>query len=99
MISETVFEDRFRHIEQLVSMGANISLVEDRMEIHGCKTLHGKEGYGSDLRGGAALLVAALAAEGESVVHGAEYVQRGYEKIEDALSLLGGNVRYVEWDE
>lgn len=96
MISETVFEARFRHAEELCRMGADI-VVEDRIaRIKGCVGLHGAEVFGHDLRGGAALLIAALAAEGKSVIYGSQYVERGYEKIEDAFSLLGGNVRLME---
>ena len=96
MISETVFEARFRHAEELCRMGADI-VVKDRVaQIKGCAKLHGAEVFGRDLRGGAALLIAALAAEGKSVIYGSEYVERGYEKIEDAFSLLGGNVRLME---
>lgn len=96
MISETVFEARFRHADELCRMGADI-VIEDRVaQIKGCGGLHGAEVFGRDLRGGAALLIAALAAEGKSAVYGSEYVERGYEKIEDALSLLGGNVRLME---
>ncbi|MCQ4935064.1 MULTISPECIES: UDP-N-acetylglucosamine 1-carboxyvinyltransferase [Anaerotignum] len=96
MISETVFEARFRHADELCRMGADI-VIQDRVaQIKGCGGLHGAEVFGRDLRGGAALLIAALAAEGRSTVYGAEYVERGYEKIEDALSLLGGDVRLME---
>ncbi len=96
MISETVFEARFRHADELCRMGANIAIEERVAQIKGCAGLHGAEVFGRDLRGGAALLIAALAAEGKSTVYGSEYVERGYEKIEDAFSLLGGNVRLME---
>lgn len=96
MISETVFEARFHHVEELCRMGADIVIKEGIAQVRGCLGLHGAEVYGRDLRGGAALLIAALAAEGKSVIFGAEYVERGYEKIENAFSLLGGNVRLME---
>lgn len=96
MISETVFEARFRHGEALRHMGANIDIQGRTARVTGCGGLFGAEVSGHDLRGGAALLIAALAAEGESIIHGSEYVERGYEKIQDALSLLGGSVRLVE---
>jgi len=54
--------------------------------------LHGAEVWSHDLRCGAAMLCAALASEGESIVHGSEYVERGYEKIENAFSFLGGDI-------
>lgn len=96
MISETVFEARFRHASQLSKMGANICCDGDVARVTGCDHLHGAEVFGQDLRGGAALILAALSAEGESIVHGSAFVERGYEKIEDAFSYLGGKIRLVE---
>ena len=90
MISETVFEARFSQAEGLCRMGADIRIEGRRASVFGVERLFGAEVFARDLRCGAALLCAALAAEGESLVHGAEYVERGYEKIETALSLLGG---------
>ena len=93
MISETVFEARFFQGEELCRMGADIRISERNASIYGVEKLHGAEVFAKDLRCGASLLVAALAAEGESHVHGSEYVERGYEKIEDAFSFLGGDIR------
>lgn len=93
MISETVFEARFSQGEELCRMGADIRISERNASIYGVEKLHGAEVFAKDLRCGASLLVAALAAEGESHVHGSEYVERGYEKIEDAFSFLGGDIR------
>ena len=92
MISETVFEARFSQGEELCRMGADIRVSGRNATIRGVEMLHGAEVFGKDLRCGAALLCAALAAEGESLVHGAQYVERGYEKIEDAFSFLGGDI-------
>ena len=96
MISETVFEARFSQAEGLCRMGADIRIAGRRASIFGVERLFGAEVFAKDLRCGAALLCAALAAEGESLVHGAEFVERGYEKIETALSLLGGEIRLTE---
>ena len=96
MISETVFEARFSQGAELCRMGADIRISGENAYIYGVKSLHGAEVFAHDLRCGAALLCAALAAEGESIVHGSEYVERGYEKIEDAFSFLGGNIRLRE---
>lgn len=93
MISETVFEARFSQGEELCRMGADIRISGRNASIYGVEKLHGAEVFARDLRCGASLLVAALAAEGESRVHGSEYVERGYEKIEDAFSFLGGDIR------
>lgn len=96
MINETVFEARFSQAEELCRMGADIQIFGQNACISGVESLHGAEVFGKDLRCGASLLIAALAAEGESLVHGSEYVERGYEKIEDAFSFLGGNIRLQE---
>ena len=95
MISETVFEARFSQAEGLCRMGADIRIHGREASIFGVERLCGAEVFAKDLRCGAALLCAALAAEGESLVHGAEYVERGYEKIEDAFSFLGGDIRLI----
>lgn len=96
MISETVFEARFSQGKELCRMGADIRVSGRNASIRGVEKLHGAEVFGKDLRCGAALLVAALAAEGESLVHGSQYVERGYEKIEGAFSFLGGDIRLQE---
>lgn len=96
MISETVFEARYSHGMELCRMGADIRIDGRSALLHGVGRLHGAEVFGKDLRGGAALLLAALAAEGESIVHGSQFVERGYERIEDAFSSLGGKVRLAE---
>lgn len=93
MISETVFEARFSQGEELCRMGADIRISGRNASIYGVEKLHGAEVFAKDLRCGASLLVAALAAEGESRIHGSEYVERGYEKIENAFSFLGGDIR------
>ncbi|MBR2852359.1 MAG: UDP-N-acetylglucosamine 1-carboxyvinyltransferase, partial [Anaerotignum sp.] len=95
-ISETVFEARFSQAEGLCRMGADICISGGNALICGVETLHGAEVFAKDLRCGAALLVAALAAEGKSIIHGSEYVERGYEKIEDAFSFLGGEIMLQE---
>ena len=95
MISETVFEARFRHAAALCQMGANIQIHGRNAAVFGVEKLHGARLEAADLRGGAALLLAALAAEGQSRVYGSAFVERGYEKIEDALTFLGGRVRLV----
>ncbi len=96
MISETVFEARFSQASELCRMGADICIFGRNALISGVEKLHGAEVYAHDLRCGAALLCAALAAEGESTIHGAAYVERGYERIEDAFSFLGGSIRLQE---
>ncbi len=96
MISETVFEARFSQARELCRMGADIRISGRDAAIYGVEKLHGAEVFGKDLRCGAALLAAAFAAEGESIIHGSEFVERGYEKIEEAFSFLGGRISLSE---
>lgn len=93
IITETVFENRFTHVGDLRRMGANI-VVKDRTAIvRGVRSLHGARVCARDLRGGAALLIAGLAAHGETVVEGAEIIDRGYERLEWMLGGLGARIR------
>lgn len=96
MISETVFEARFSQARELCRMGADIRISGREAAVYGVRQLYGAEVFAKDLRCGAALLMAALAAEGESRVHGSEFIERGYEKIEEAFSFLGGRIRLSE---
>lgn len=96
MISETVFEQRFRHCKELCKMGANIDITGQIARIRGVSQLVGQEVYGKDLRGTAALLLAGFAAEGTTLVHGAEFVERGYEDIVEMFTTLGGQIEFVE---
>lgn len=94
-IVENVFESRFKYTAQLGKMGANI-LVKDRVAVvKGVKQLYGASVTAEDLRGGAALVIAALAARGESVVSGVRHIDRGYDRIEQSLSLLGADIKRV----
>ncbi len=85
--TETVFSDRFRIAEQLRMMGADIALYNNRAVINGVSCLSGGKVRATDLRAGAALLVAALAARGESCISGADLILRGYE---DAVGMFAG---------
>ncbi len=92
IISETVFEARFKHISELCRMGADIAVEGQTAVIKGVKSLKGAYVSGRDLRCGAALILAGLAAEGETVVENACYVERGYEQIEKVLTSLGAKI-------
>jgi UDP-N-acetylglucosamine 1-carboxyvinyltransferase len=94
VLEETIFEDRFKTAFELQKMGADIRLEGSTAVITGVKRLCGADVTAKDLRGGAALVVAALAAEGESRIDGCEYIQRGYEAIDRDLVLLGGRIRW-----
>lgn len=93
VIVENIFESRFKHVPQLLRLGARIR-VEDRVAvIDGAKKLYGARVEATDLRGGAALIVAALRAEGESEITRIYHIDRGYEKIETALASIGADIK------
>ncbi len=96
VISEYVHENRFQHVTQLTKMGANIT-VEGRLHgfVHGPSRLKGTELEVPDIRSGAALVIAALCADGQSVLHHAWHVERGYEDIVGKLTSVGANIERV----
>ncbi len=93
---ETIFENRFRHVPALRSMGADIRTAGRTAVIRGVDSLRGAKVRADDLRGGAAMAVAALAAEGETEIQGMEHVLRGYEDMAGALTALGAEARLTE---
>ena len=96
VVVETVFENRFRYTEQLQKMGADISVQGRTAIIRGVEKLTGASVEARDLRGGAALILAGLVAEGETRISGVGYIDRGDEKIEQVLSKVGADIRRVE---
>ena len=89
---ETMFENRYRHTQELVRMGADIR-VEGRVAVVcGVSKLHGASLEAADLRGGAALVVAALGAEGESRIGGLHHIDRGYADLTERLAAMGGSI-------
>lgn len=92
-IHERVFENRLCYVDQLNAMGANIEVSAQTACIHGPTALHGASVQALDIRSGAALTLAALAAEGETTINDAQQVDRGYEDLVDVLGRLGGNIR------
>lgn len=92
ILTETVFENRFKHAEELRRMGAHITINGNTAIIKGVRKLTGAIVEAKDLRAGAALVIAALAAEGETTVYGSSHVERGYERLEDNLSSLGAEI-------
>jgi UDP-N-acetylglucosamine 1-carboxyvinyltransferase len=92
VIIETVFENRFNYTEELVKMGANI-IVEGRTAVvQGVDKLYGANVNSRDLRGGAAIVLAALGAEGITTITATRHIDRGYEDIEKALTLAGAGI-------
>lgn len=92
---ENIFESRYKHVGELHRLGANIKVEGKVAVVEGVGKLSGAVVEAPDLRGGAALVVAALAAEGTSEVKNLHYIDRGYEKIEEDLKSLGANIRRI----
>jgi UDP-N-acetylglucosamine 1-carboxyvinyltransferase len=92
---ETVFENRYKHVDELLRMGANIKLEGRIAVIKGVKRLIGANVCARDLRGGAALVLAGLAAEGETIISDIKHIDRGYENIEEKLRLAGANIQRI----
>ena len=92
-IRENLFESRFKIVDELRKMGADIRVEEGTAYIGGYRPLHGKTLYAKDLRGGAALILAGLVAEGTTVVEHIEHVERGYQNIVSDLSKLGADIQ------
>ncbi len=90
---ETIFESRYKHVPELKRMGANISVEGSVAVVQGTSRLSSANVYAGDLRGGAALIVAGLAAEGETIIYNINHIDRGYEKIEENLSVLGAEIK------
>ena len=92
-IREAVFEDRFKIAGELNRMGAEVRIRGQEAWIRGAPFLRGRSLKAQELRGGAALVIAALAAEGESIVEGYSFIRRGYEDIVQDISVLGGKIK------
>ena len=92
-IRETIFEDRFSHAMELIRLGAKINISGDSAVIEGVKNLTGTTVMASDIRAGAAMVIAGLAAKGETMVRRVYHVDRGYEQIEDAFVSLGADIK------
>lgn len=93
VISEKIFENRFMHVGELQRMGADITIDGGTATVRGVKRLKGAPLMATDLRASASLIVAALAAEGETVINRIYHLDRGYERIEERLQKLGADVR------
>ena len=94
-VTETIFENRFQHVAELARMGAHIRLQGRRARVEGPARLSGASLMASDLRASAALVIAALAAEGPSVIHRVYHLDRGFERMEEKMKALGGRVDRV----
>ena len=96
IITENVWENRFQYIDELKKLGADI-IVEDRVAtINGVEKLKGANVRATDLRAGAAMILAGLAAEGETIVDGLKYIDRGYEEVEKKFGAVGAKIERFE---
>lgn len=93
IITETIFEGRFKHVDELKRMGANIKVEGSTAIIQGVEKLMGAKVSASDLRAGAALVIAGLVAEGETEIENVHYINRGYDHLYDKLIALGARIR------
>lgn len=95
IITENIFENRFLFVEELIKMGGDIRCEGHHAVIKGVKDLHGTTVRAMDLRGGAALVVAGLAAEGQTIVEDVFHIDRGYEDFKDKLGGLGADISRI----
>ena len=94
-ITETIFENRFMHVPELARMGANINVHQASAMVRGVPKLTGAPVMATDLRASVSLVLAGLAAEGETMVHRVYHLDRGYERLEDKLGRCGATVERI----
>ncbi len=95
IIEESIFENRFMHIAELVRFGADISVEGVKAYIKGCDSLNGAQVMATDLRASSSLILAGLKAEGETIINRVYHLDRGYEKLEQKLSLCGARIKRI----
>ncbi len=95
LITENIFENRYMHAQELVRMGANIKIDGRRAVVRGKTPLSGAAVLASDLRASASLVLAALVAEGETIIDRVYHIDRGYERIEEKLRSVGAQIRRI----
>ena len=96
LVTEGIYDNRFRYTAELNRMGASIQVESKTAVIDGVSQLHGCEVRACDLRAGAAMVIAALSAEGTTTIEDAHYIERGYEDIIGKFSAIGGKIRRIE---
>ena len=96
MVTETIFENRFMHVPELARMGADITTEGRTAIVKGVDRLTGAEVMATDLRASMSLVIAALAAEGETTVRRLYHLDRGYERLEEKLQLVGADIERVD---
>ena len=98
VIIETIFENRYKYTNELIRMGAKITIEGKMPIIKGVKRLSGAEVLATDLRGGAAMVIAGLQAKGKTKINNIEYILRGYENLDKKLNSIGANIKIEEGD-
>jgi len=96
VITETVFENRFMHVSELLRMGADIVIQGNNAVVRGVPVLHGAQTMATDLRASASLVLAALVAEGETEISRVYHIDRGYQTIEKKFSALGADIKRIK---
>ena len=96
LVTEGIYDNRFRYTAELNRMGASIQVESKTAVIDGVTQLHGCEVRACDLRAGAAMVIAALCAEGTTTIEDAHYIERGYEDIIGKFAAIGGKIRRIE---
>lgn len=99
VITETIFESRFKHVAQLNRFGADITINDRVAIINGVDKIHSADAVCTDLRGGASVVIEALGANGKSRISRLEHLDRGYEAIEEQLSRLGADIKRIRYEE
>ncbi len=95
-VTETIFENRFMHVSELARMGASITIHDRTAVVHGVKTLQGAPVSATDLRAGAAMVLAGLVAEGHTEISQVYHIDRGYEDLVGRIKKLGANIQRIE---
>ena len=96
MVTESIFENRFKYVDELARMGANIKVEGNRAVVMGVDKFTGARVSAPDLRAGAALVIAGLAADGITIIDDIQYVQRGYERFEEKMQGIGAKMERVD---
>jgi UDP-N-acetylglucosamine 1-carboxyvinyltransferase len=96
VINETIFENRFMHVNELVRLGADIRVDGHTAVVRGSEALSGAPVMATDLRASASLILAGLVADGDTVIDRIYHLDRGYENIEAKLSALGASIRRID---
>ena len=94
-VTETIFENRFMHVQEIARMGGQISLKGNTAFIEGTNLLVGAPVMATDLRASASLVLAGLVASGETIIDRIYHIDRGYERIEEKLKLLGADIERI----